>query len=774
VSLRTESEDRASSSDVLLQQLDRRIAQIERSEQLQTIVNHSQSTILSLRHRVNQLRAHRIGKKRKKLGRLNRITPAVAQFWASLQFPDFVQEFSHSVRAGDLDFDYDQWRDLFTDAWSLKPVDIESIEAAEAAVIASGSPFGLQLAKLSAEHADWPFVVGNLDIPAWLDILSDDPDPAAADVYFVISRGFSILPPELSASFEANDAENYRSADEHCAETDEEIQRLLKAGFIAEFETVRDELGLPADTEPNVLAIGAVVKKNKTRIVIDPSRPTGRSVNEAADPPDTILPNVAMAMAAMSLLGAAWKVDFTDAFLNHVLQRDSVRLSCIRWKGVLYAYRRLGFGFCSGPSQQQSTTLAVVRALTRRLSQSKLACADPPGLNQRYPFIRAPRQGSHQVSALLGFLDDLGGFNGTKASAWFSFVHYLLLCRQLSLPVALKPGKTDPPGDVLLFLGITFDFKRGIIYLDEERVEKLRKELDDADKATDLSVRQLQSLIGVMVFCSLVIRLGKLHYHSLIDALVELGPLPHPKKRVSLSLAVRENIAMWSKLLSLLNARSAVTRFLRPQVPTDAATDASLTGWGWRGMGLYAFDAWPADWKERLGRALPHHPPEAVRIFICECEAWALLFLCRRLLPKCVGCRLVVKVDNLPVVQMVNNFSTRSSACLPIIQEICWLAAVFDVELVVEWIDTHSNVFPDLLSRRYDESFDQEEWSRLFALHAPSPEEVEYWTEQWPPQNPARPELRPHVPVADVRQYSTVWASLTAAELGAILPEYLQ
>ena len=47
-------------------------------------------------------------------------------------------------------------------------------------------------------------------------------------------------------------------------------------------------------------------------------------------------------------------------------------------------------------------------------------------------------------------------------------------------------------------------------------------------------------------------------------------------------------------------------------------------------MGVFAFDAWPRDWQHRLGRALAHHPTEAVRIFICECEAWALLFLCRR------------------------------------------------------------------------------------------------------------------------------------------------
>ena len=48
---------------------------------------------------------------------------------------------------------------------------------------------------------------------------------------------------------------------------------------------------------------------------------------------DTILPNAAMAMAALPLCGLGWSVDFTDAFLNHVLHRASVRLCCIRWRG---------------------------------------------------------------------------------------------------------------------------------------------------------------------------------------------------------------------------------------------------------------------------------------------------------------------------------------------------------------------------------------------------------------------------------------------------------
>ena len=41
--------------------------------------------------------------------------------------------------------------------------------------------------------------------------------------YFVISRGFCILPPELAASFPSNDADNYRSAEDNDEEVDAEI-----------------------------------------------------------------------------------------------------------------------------------------------------------------------------------------------------------------------------------------------------------------------------------------------------------------------------------------------------------------------------------------------------------------------------------------------------------------------------------------------------------------------------------------------------------------------
>ena len=101
-----------------------------------------------------------------------------------------------------------------------------------------------------------------------------------------------------------------------------------------------------------------------------------------------------------------WKSDFTDAFLQHVLHPSSVRLCCVEWRGKLYAYRRLGFGFRSGPTFQQSVTICIVRALTRRLRRGGLHTAEPPSVAHKYPHIEAKTSGKHFVNAVLAFLDE--------------------------------------------------------------------------------------------------------------------------------------------------------------------------------------------------------------------------------------------------------------------------------------------------------------------------------------------------------------------------------
>ena len=727
----------------------------------------------SLRGRLNLIQGALRAKRRQRL-KTNVLDPATARFWCSLRYPDFLAELGASFDK--ICFDRDAWSSLFDKALCTDDPDLLKLDAQEVDICSSGSAFGRRLNELRQEHEDWPFIVGNLSISDWLRVLSDDEDPQAADVYFAISRGFTVLPPELAADFKASATKNYGSALENMEAVDAEIFRLKMAGFIGDFHEVLSEMDLDPDTVPNILAIGAVLKKGKVRIVIDGSMPRGSSINDAIDPADTLLPSITMAIAAMTRYGAMWKSDFTDAFLQHVLHPSSVRLCCVEWRGKLYAYRRLGFGFRSGPTFQQSVTICIVRALTRRLRRGGLHTAEPPSVAHKYPHIEAKTSGKHFVNAVLAFLDDVGGFCSAQGPAWFSFCQYLLLCKELSIAVSFKPGKTEPPSSRMIYLGIVCDCQQGIVYLDEDRVRDLQERIANVKISETLTVVELQSLTGILVFCSVVIRLGRLHYHALIDAVTKLGPHPRPSAPVKIKPAIVSNLEMWQQLLQALNFRSARALIDTPRVPGECATDASLTGYGWCGMGVFIFDKWPEDWDGRLGRELPSDPPEVAgmrRIYICECELWCVLFIVRALAPRCPNHILRIRVDNEPVCMMINKFSTRSAACLPILQELCWLCAIYAVELEVVWIDTKSNVFPDLLSRRFSPGFDQAEWDELMAKHAPSDLEKKEWRTEWPVTAPVRPELVNLMPVARLEDFSTAWASMSPEDLADIMPLYL-
>eukprot|EP01043_Picozoa_sp_COSAG02_P043106 COSAG02_NODE_3727_length_6315_cov_20.568694_5_plen_138_part_00 len=130
-----------------------------------------------------------------------------------MTFPEFIQEFAHSVRSGEISFDRAAWKELFSDVWSLKPPGLEDLDGAESDVIDSGSPFGKRLQELLQAHDDWPFVVGNLDLPAWLHLLSSDPDSRAAEVYFVVSK--HIFPKHTGAYWKMSTTAHFCSPGEN-------------------------------------------------------------------------------------------------------------------------------------------------------------------------------------------------------------------------------------------------------------------------------------------------------------------------------------------------------------------------------------------------------------------------------------------------------------------------------------------------------------------------------------------------------------------------------
>ena len=671
--------------------------------------------------------------------------------------------------------------DCYTPSWALlwrcgrsrvrtERYDFDAIEHRERKIIDSGSPFGVALAALRERHAGWPFMDSRLDCAAWLDEMLLDDDALAPNLYFVISRGFSILPPGEASQFKSFSVDNYESAKSNPEVVSKEIARLRKQGFMVPWKEWCRDNGLDEDTLPIAkLAIGVVRKKGKDRLVIDGSAPHGRSLNEAMDPPDTKLPSIMWAMAAMSFQGFLTKTDFSDAFLNHKLAHESVPLCVVEWEGELLAYTSLGFGFKSGPHQQQQTTLAIVRVALRRMRKAGIAVPEAPGLDHSYPDISAAPPGVNTLNAFISFLDDTGGFASSRSAAWFAFSHYITACYDLGFPVHFKEGKTESPAQLMHFLGFDLDTTSMTVSLHAERVQEIRDRLTRVAGQPSISVAEAQSLVGTLVFASTVIRIGRLYYRALLDAINELGPNPCSSTRITISEPIKESLDMWSSLMNTLNSVNANVRAMRPTVPSEIRTDASLMGWGWAGMDSHEYGRWPQNWIDNLGVWNPSKLEQ--RIWICELEVWACLFALRRLAPRMRNCRVVFRVDNLPVVFMMQKLSSRSHRCVRVLREIAWLSAAYDIEISVQWISTSDNFLADILSRRYCKDHDSIEWGTALNTFRREEAQNPEW-DHWPAQSPQRPELLHGMQAACLQDFALRAATPIGATTLASLKEF--
>ena len=588
-----------------------------------------------------------------------------------------------------------------------------------------------RLAELLEEFAFLPLVRSGNRLHQWLDALAEDPEPEAAGLYLTLRCGFFLLPhgTEHPRFF----GRNYGSCAAARTEIDTEIARLLDKRILGTWEAVAAEQGHNIDDLDMIMSLGVVLKRGKTRLVVDASRPEGdgRSLNSAAELPPTRLANIFMAMRAFSRTGRFWLADMEDAFHQTSLAADSTRLAGIRWRGVTYVYRRSFFGFAPAPAMQQTLAVALCRITTRRLRRRGLACGDPVGWNQcwasahpdaptcdqrgetaaeqdmgRGPaaYNRPPLAGSDSLVTVLAYLDDFwGGTSGRPEAATFSFMHFLSICEDLG--VRLKTSKMAPPATEGLFLGVHCSLPDMSISLGADRIIELSGRLRALLAESTVTIGELMSVVGVLVFCSVVIPAARCFYRRLLDALKADGARQRRYLRLPWTPGMREDVSTWMAVLDRYNGRPVSRGVSDPIFRHAGYSDASFSGFGWHldGTVLFDRDTWPASWADRIGMHSAHHD-----IYIVELELWGALLMLRTIIPLAgardgrSGGRLRVFNDNQSVVGMLSKLTTTSRRCLPLIKEIVGLLVVFGVSLVVSWVDTVSNRHADLLSRFCD------------------------------------------------------------------------
>lgn len=294
--------------------------------------------------------------------------------------------------------------------------------------------------------------------------------------------------------------------------------------FVQDEITRRMEMGavLRAGEEEHIVAspVGAVPKQTqdgskKWRVIHHLSFPRQgareTSVNEGIEGDQVTLHYYDLDVMLRELGAAArrdptnnegrilWKVDLKDAYRHVVVEEADARLLGYFWPGLGFLYEtQLSFGGRSAPFIFN----LVAEGFEWILRSLGLEC-------------------HHYLDDSFGWLDGT-----TDVAAVVSMVGDVARC--LGLTIAEQKIMRGP---IVEILGITIDCNRGLAYIAENKIERIRAQIRDMEHSTTLL--QVQSLVGSLVFVTKVCAVGKAFLRRLFDQVRVCEASPFSRRRLT-------------------------------------------------------------------------------------------------------------------------------------------------------------------------------------------------------------------------------------------------
>lgn len=276
--------------------------------------------------------------------------------------------------------------------------------------------------------------------------------------------------------------------------------------------------------------VGVVPKKTagEFRCIQHLSYPYGASVNDGIPVEDTSVTysrvDDAVGLILRSGVGCFLaKTDIKSAFRIIPFRPADYHLLGIYWRGNYYFDRCLPMGLASSCKTFEALSTAV-----QWIAQTKLG-----------------------ISYMLHLLDDFLIISGSHEQSSRELALFLELCSYLGIPMA--PDKTVGPSTVLSFAGIELDTVHSEARLPRDKVMRCASLLSDYLKRKKVTLRELQSLIGLLNFACSVVLPGRAFLRRLIDLTIGIT---RPQHFIRLTRAVKSDMRTWLAFLSNLNGSS--------------------------------------------------------------------------------------------------------------------------------------------------------------------------------------------------------------------------
>ena len=219
------------------------------------------------------------------------------------------------------------------------------------------------------------------------------------------------------------------------------------------------------------------------------------------------------------------KTDIKSAFRILPINPQDNHLLGIKWSGQYYYDTCMPMG-CSSSCK----TFETVSTAVEWIAQDKLGIAN-----------------------LIHLLDDFLLIQTTESQCSRSLGLFLELCDFLGIPMPWHLKKTFGPSTILIFAGGELDTIPCESRLPEEKLLKCKQLIAEFIKKKKATLRELQSLTGVLNFACSVVVPGRCFLRRLIDLVIGLK---RPSHFVRVSKEVKADLFTWQQFFQEYNGKS--------------------------------------------------------------------------------------------------------------------------------------------------------------------------------------------------------------------------
>ena len=289
------------------------------------------------------------------------------------------------------------------------------------------------------------------------------------------------------------------------------------------------------------------------------------------------------------------------------------------------------------------------------------------------------------------YVDDILGIEeASRAQASLD----LLLEVITDIGFTVQERKVEPPTQVIEYIGFIVDLGRLEFRISAKRLAEIRALVESWHGRTRASRRDLERLVGKLLFCVEIARVARLFVERLLTA---MRGLARPSHRCHITREMRLDLEWWRDFLPSWSARAAIPEVEPPVMDMDLASDASFVGWaahcrGLDGAPIFIAGTWSAAERRELER-------KGSGMDINVAELHTAVMAVSAFAPALAGRRVRFLIDNQAAVGWIRGWRASSGRAAHLLRMLFSVLARFDIVLEPEYIRSEDNVRADALSR---------------------------------------------------------------------------